>query len=62
MQKKVLFKKGATHTIKLISNQQPMVPSIVSPYVESSKCDDKLLASLIDETLYINMGKSPCND
>ncbi len=62
MQKKVLSKKGATHIAKPINKQQPTIPSIVNPLVESFKSDYKLLALLVDETLYMDMEKSPCND
>jgi len=59
VQKKVRFIRGATHIVKSISKQQPMVPFIVNPLLESSKNDNEFLALLIDETLYTNMENLP---
>jgi hypothetical protein len=59
VQKKVLFIKGATHIVKLIGKQRPMVPFVVNPPLESSKNDNELLALPIDETLYTDMENSP---
>lgn len=59
MQKKVLFIRGATHIVKSIGKQRPMVPSIVNPLLESSKNDNEFLALPIDETLYTDMKNLP---
>lgn len=59
VQKKVLFIRGATHIVKSIGKQWPMVPSIVNPLLESSKNDNEFLALPIDETLYMDMENLP---
>jgi hypothetical protein len=50
VQKKVLFKKGATHIVKSIVKQWPIVAFVVNPPIESFESDDETLTSLANKT------------
>jgi hypothetical protein len=52
VQKKVFFKKGATHIVKPVIKQWPIVAFVVNPPIESFESDDETLTSLVNKTLY----------
>jgi hypothetical protein len=52
VQKKVFFKKGATHIVKSIVKQWPTVAFVMNPPIESFESDNDTLTSLANKTLY----------